>query len=82
MPDLLRTYGPPAGRERLAWSPRSVMTAIRRSLCAAALTVARELRTRRDTRRLLQAEPHILRDLGIVRADVERLVRHGRDARG
>jgi uncharacterized protein YjiS (DUF1127 family) len=47
-----------------------------------ALTIAGELRIRRDTRRLLEAEPHMLRDLGIVRSDVERLVRHGRDERG
>jgi uncharacterized protein YjiS (DUF1127 family) len=81
MPDLSRTYGLPTGRERAAWSTRSVVAVIRRLLFTAAQTIARELRTRRDTRRLLQAESHMLRDLGIVRADVERLVRHGRDAR-
>jgi uncharacterized protein YjiS (DUF1127 family) len=81
MSDLSRTCGPPANRQRAAWPVLSIAAAIRRLLRTAVLAIARELRTRRDTRRLLRAEPHILRDLGIVRSDVERLVRHGRDGR-
>lgn len=81
VPDLPRTCGL-AERKRAAWSTRTVVATIHRSLRAVALTIAFELRIRRDTRRLLEAEPHILRDLGIVRADVERLVRYGRDQRG
>lgn len=56
------------------------MTA-RRLAGASLAAILREWRIRRDTRRLLEAEPRMLRDLGIVRADVARLVRDGRDER-
>lgn len=82
MPELSRTYGAPADRGRAAWPARMVAAPIRRLLRAAAVAIARELRIRRDTRRLLEADPRMLRDLGIVRGDVERLVRRGRDERG
>ncbi len=80
MSDLSRADGAPAVGEREAWSARSVPT-IRRLISAAAAAVARELRIRRDIDRLLKAEPHILADLGIVRADVKQLLRRGRNTR-
>lgn len=76
MSDLSRSYGFPAGRGRAA-----VIGPMRRLARSALAAVVREWRIRRDTRRLLEAEPRILRDLGIVRADVARLVREGRDER-
>jgi uncharacterized protein YjiS (DUF1127 family) len=81
MSDLSRIYQAPARRERPAWLARAAATSLRRWLGAAIAAIALELRVRRDARRLLEAEPRLLRDLGIVRADVERLVRHGRDER-
>ena len=40
---------------------------------------ARELRVRRDMRRLAEFSDHMLRDIGIARADIEGAVRRGRD---
>jgi uncharacterized protein YjiS (DUF1127 family) len=82
MLDLSRTCRAPAKREGTIWFARAVAAPLHRWLGAAAASIARELRIRRDTRRLLEAEPRMLRDLGIVRGDVERLVRRGRDERG
>ena len=41
--------------------------------------IARELRIRRDMRRLMEMDDAMLRDIGIVRSDIERSVRTGRD---
>jgi hypothetical protein len=76
MSDLSKGYGFPADRRRAA-----AIGPMRRLACAALSAIVREWSIRRDTRRLLEAEPRILRDLGIARADVVRLVREGRDDR-
>ena len=41
--------------------------------------LAREVRIRRDMRRLAEFNDHMLRDIGIARADLEGAVRRGRD---
>ena len=75
MSDLSRIYEA-SPRRRFA-----LIGSLLRSWFGAAIAgLAYELRIRRDTRRLLEAEPRTLKDLGITRADVERLVRYGRDA--
>jgi hypothetical protein len=76
MSDLSRSYGFSAPRGQGA-----VIGPIRRLARAALAAIVREWRIRRDTRRLLEAEPRMLRELGIARADVARLVRQGRDER-
>jgi uncharacterized protein YjiS (DUF1127 family) len=43
--------------------------------------VAREARVRRDMSRLAEFDDHMLRDIGIVRADIEGAIRNGRNAR-
>jgi hypothetical protein len=75
MSDFASIYEAPARRG----PTRAVGALLRRWLAAAAGRIAGELRIRRDARLLLEAEPRILRDLGVTRDDVERLVRHGRD---
>ena len=42
---------------------------------------AREVRVRQDMSRLAEFDDHMLRDLGITRADIEGAVRRGRDDR-
>jgi uncharacterized protein YjiS (DUF1127 family) len=42
-------------------------------------SVLRELQIRRDMRRLMEMDDAMLRDIGIVRSDIERSVRTGRD---
>jgi uncharacterized protein YjiS (DUF1127 family) len=79
MQDACRLYAQPAASERAA--AFTVTATIRRRLFEMAAGIVRELRIRRDTRRLLEAEPRLLKDLGIARTDVARLVRHGRDGR-
>ena len=39
----------------------------------------RELRLRRDMRRLAEYDDHMLRDIGIARTDIEGVIRRGRD---
>jgi uncharacterized protein YjiS (DUF1127 family) len=41
--------------------------------------VARELRVRRDMRKLAEFDDFMLRDIGIARTDLEGSVRNGRD---
>jgi uncharacterized protein YjiS (DUF1127 family) len=40
--------------------------------------VARELRIRRDMRRLAEMDDAMLRDIGLARTEIEPAVRHGR----
>jgi uncharacterized protein YjiS (DUF1127 family) len=81
MVDLSKSYEVPAKLGGTTWFARIVAGPLRRWLGVAASAIAREWRIRRDTHRLLEAEPRLLKDLGIARSDVERLVRRGRDAR-
>ena len=41
--------------------------------------IAREARVRRDMSRLAEFDDHMLRDIGIARADIEGAVRRGHD---
>jgi uncharacterized protein YjiS (DUF1127 family) len=41
--------------------------------------VGRELRIRRDMRRLAEFDEHMLHDIGIARSDIEGAVRRGHD---
>jgi uncharacterized protein YjiS (DUF1127 family) len=41
--------------------------------------IARELRVRRDMRRLAEFDEHMLHDIGIARSDIEGAVRRGHD---
>ena len=41
--------------------------------------IARELRIRRDMRRLAEYDEHMLHDIGITRSDIEGAVRRGHD---
>ena len=43
--------------------------------------IARELRVRRDMRRLSELDDTMLRDIGIARSDIEGAVRRGHDPR-
>ncbi len=40
--------------------------------------IMRELRLRRDMQRLAEYDDHMLRDIGITRMDIDRIVRDGR----
>ena len=75
MADLARIHEAPVRRGAAS----AIGVLLRRWLKTAAGAIAQELRIRRDTRRLLEAELRMLRDLGISRADIERLVRYGRE---
>jgi uncharacterized protein YjiS (DUF1127 family) len=44
-----------------------------------ASAIARELRIRRDTQRLMDMSDHLLKDIGLRRADIPDAVRYGRD---
>ena len=50
-----------------------------RSVARLAARIAREIAVRRDMRRLGEFNDHMLRDIGIVRADIEGAVRRGHD---
>jgi uncharacterized protein YjiS (DUF1127 family) len=43
--------------------------------------LAREARVRRDINRLAEFDDHMLRDIGLARADIEGAIRRGRDGR-
>jgi uncharacterized protein YjiS (DUF1127 family) len=44
--------------------------------------IAREVTIRRDMRRLAEFDDHMLRDIGLARADIEGAVRRGHDDSG
>jgi uncharacterized protein YjiS (DUF1127 family) len=50
-----------------------------RLIMAACAVVVRELRVRREMQRLAEYDDRMLHDIGIVRADIEGSIRHGRD---
>lgn len=54
---------------------------VERSVGAATRVIRREIEIRRAARWLYEADGNILKDIGIARADIERVVRHGRDDR-
>ena len=60
-----------------AWSER-LWTAVSVGRFAA-MWIAREVRVRRDARRLAEFSDYMLHDIGISRADIEGAVRRGRD---
>jgi len=62
-------------------SPRRGAQFLRLAYAAYAATM-RELRLRRDMRRLAEYDDHMLRDIGIARTDIEGVIRRGRDRPG
>lgn len=56
-------------------------TRVFRPAARTVMRIACEIRTRRDMRRLAEFDDHMLRDIGIARADIEGAVRRGRDDR-
>jgi uncharacterized protein YjiS (DUF1127 family) len=44
-----------------------------------ALAIANEVRIRRDTRKLMLMSDHMLKDIGLTRAEISRGLRYGRD---
>ncbi len=55
--------------------------AVERWTGAAIRVIRREMEVRRAARWLHKADATMLKDIGIARADIERMVRHGRDDR-
>lgn len=69
---------PPRIRSRATTSRRWAVRLLH-SAFAAYVMIVRELRLRRDMRRLGEFSDHMLHDIGISRADIEGVVRRGRD---
>jgi uncharacterized protein YjiS (DUF1127 family) len=44
-----------------------------------AFAIANEIRIRRDMRKLMLMSDHMLKDIGLTRAEIDRAVRYGRD---
>jgi uncharacterized protein YjiS (DUF1127 family) len=65
-------FGTPIARN----GPAGVVT---RVVARIAATVADELRIRRDMRQLRAMDDHMLKDIGLTRADIGTAVRYGRD---
>ncbi len=74
---LVRPLQPSAQEE----APYRVAREVFALACALIEGAAREARIRRDMSRLAEFDDHMLRDIGIVRADIEGAIRHGRDPR-
>jgi uncharacterized protein YjiS (DUF1127 family) len=68
---------PDLPRER-SNSQFGVAEAFQRGAVALVTLIARELRVRRDMRRLAELDDTMLRDIGIARTEIERAVRVGR----
>lgn len=62
-----------------ATAPRSFAAASFAGIQKVGGWVAREIRVRRDMRRLAEFDEHMLRDIGIGRSEIEGAVRYGRD---
>jgi uncharacterized protein YjiS (DUF1127 family) len=68
--------------------PQETRPLSRSALTASGLAIrvikwlAREIAVRRDMRRLAQFDDHMLRDIGVARADIEGAVRRGHDDAG
>jgi uncharacterized protein YjiS (DUF1127 family) len=60
-------------------APRGFAASIARMLAAFARAVANEVRIRHDTRELRAMSDHMLKDIGLTRAEIGRAVRYGRD---
>jgi uncharacterized protein YjiS (DUF1127 family) len=67
-----RPFGAPVARPPLA----GVVTWTVGRIAAA---IANELRIRRDMRQLMAMDDHMLKDIGLTRADIGAAVRYGRD---
>jgi uncharacterized protein YjiS (DUF1127 family) len=65
-------FGTSIARNRLA-------VAVTRVVARIATAIADELRIRRDMRQLRAMDDHMLRDIGLTRADIGSAVRYGRD---
>ena len=66
----------PADAAARLWS---LATWIGRVAARSARAIAQELRLRRDTRELMAMSDQMLKDIGLTRAEIGGVVRHGRD---
>jgi uncharacterized protein YjiS (DUF1127 family) len=62
-----------------SWRPAAKLLQL---ASAARAVITREFHVRRDMRRLAEYDDHMLRDIGIARADIEGAVRRGHDGLG
>jgi uncharacterized protein YjiS (DUF1127 family) len=53
--------------------------AVTQVMARLAAAISYELRIRRDMRQLMAMDEHMLRDIGLTRADIGSAVRYGRD---
>jgi uncharacterized protein YjiS (DUF1127 family) len=58
---------------------RNGLTVVTRVVARVAAAVGDELRIRRDMRQLRAMDDHMLKDIGLTRADIGSAVRYGRD---
>jgi uncharacterized protein YjiS (DUF1127 family) len=65
-------FGTPIARNGLA-------VVVTRVVARIATAIADELRIRRDMRQLRAMDDHMLKDIGLARADIGSAVRYGRD---
>ena len=73
------TIRPHAPRQRQAAILGACLAAGARGLAWLVAAIGRELRIRRDMRQLAAMDDHMLKDIGLLRYDVEYRVRYGRD---
>ncbi len=64
-------------RIKASVSPRPALRLLHLAYATYAV-ITRELRLRRDMQRLAEYDDHMLRDIGITRMDIDRIVRDGR----
>ena len=63
-----------------AWVARKgPASVVSRIVARITVAIAEELRIRRDMRQLMAMDDHMLRDIGLTRADISSAVRYGRD---
>jgi uncharacterized protein YjiS (DUF1127 family) len=67
-----QSFRAPIARQAVADGVIQVMARI-------AAAISHELRIRRDMRQLMAMDEHMLRDIGLTRADIGSGVRYGRD---
>ena len=67
---------PPAGEETTSMR---VAREVFELACHLMEGLAREVRVRRDMNRLAEFDDRMLRDIGITRVDIDRVVRNGRN---
>ena len=62
-----------------ASTARKLSTWVAGVAARSARAIAQDFRVRRDTRKLMLMSDHMLKDIGLTRAEIGRAVRYGRD---